>query len=70
MGEILQFEVGCRHCVHLVQVNKNSFMCSERVHMDDTPVMPIVDGEKSFIDWNVCHGEYYQRASKRYSKMS
>lgn len=70
MGEVVQFERGCYRCENLVRVGKNTYMCNERVHMDDSPVLPIEDGKKSFVDWNVCGGEFYKRATNRYSKMS
>lgn len=69
MGELLKFEVGCRHCSHLMKVGKNTYTCLERLHMDDSPVMPIVDG-KHTDDWNVCSGEDYKRMSANYSRMS
>ena len=66
MGEILEFNIGCRHCANLVRVGKNTYSCSERLHMDDTPVMPIVDG-KHTDDWDICSGEDYKRISRNRS---
>lgn len=69
MGEILNFDVGCRRCSNLVQVDKNTYTCIARLHIDDSPVNPIVDG-KHTEDWCVCEGEDYKRMSNNYSKMS
>lgn len=57
---LLHFEVGCRRCLNLQKVGKNTYICSERVHLDDSPVIPIKDGHKT-EDWNICNGEYYNR---------
>lgn len=57
---LIQFEVGCRKCVNLVKLEKGTYMCSERVHMDESPVIPIMNGRKT-SDWNVCDGEDYNR---------
>lgn len=69
MGEVLEFCVGCRHCANLARVGKNTYCCQERVHMDDTPVMPIVDG-KHTEDWNACEGEDYKRIARSQSRTS
>ena len=69
MGEIVLFCVGCRKCANLVQVGKKSYTCSSRVHMDDTPVMPIVDGQLT-DDWNICEGTDYKRLSNVHSRTS
>lgn len=69
MGEVLEFNVGCRHCENLIRVGKNTYTCAERVHMDDSAVMPIVNG-KHTEDWNVCGGEDYKRISMSHSKTS
>lgn len=63
MGEIVEFEVGCRLCEHLIQIGKNSYICEERAHMDDSEVVPIRDGKKT-EDWNICGGEDYRRIQK------
>ena len=59
---LVQFEVGCRRCTHLERIGKNTYICSERAHMDDSPVIPIKDGYKT-DDWNICNSEYYNRSS-------
>ena len=69
MGELVKFEVGCRHCANLVRVGKNTYSCSERVHMDDTAILPIVEG-KHTDDWNACNGEDYKRLSASHSRTS
>lgn len=69
MGELLQFERGCRHCKNLVQLDKNTYTCIERLHMDDSPVVPILNG-KHTDDWNICNGEDYKYMSNNYSRMS
>ena len=61
MGELIQFEIGCRFCEHLQQIDKGKYRCSYMVHTDDSEVTPIVNGKKTY-DWNICNGEYYQRA--------
>lgn len=61
MGDLIEFEIGCRHCEHLQQVAKGKYRCSYMVHTDDSEVLPIVDNRHTY-DWNVCNGEYYQRA--------
>lgn len=55
---VIQFERGCRRCEHLVQTGKNTYKCDKKVHMDDSEVVPIKDGEHT-KDWNVCRGESY-----------
>lgn len=69
MGEILEFCRGCSRCANLVRVGKNTYCCQERVHMDDSAVMPIVDG-KHTEDWNACEGEDYKRIARNQSKTS
>lgn len=55
---IVQFERGCRRCGNLMRVGRNTYICSVRVNMDDSAVIPIQDGEHT-ADWNVCEGEDY-----------
>ena len=55
---VIQFERGCRRCEHLVQVDRRTWMCNKKVHMDDSAVIPIKDGEHT-KDWNVCRGNDY-----------
>lgn len=69
MGEVLAFEKGCHRCANLVRSGQNTYMCLERVHMDDSSVMPVVDG-KHTEDWNICRGDDYKYLSNKYSKMS
>ena len=59
MGQIVKFEKGCRRCEHLVQLDKNTWICEERVHIDDSSIMPILNG-KHTADWNACEGEDYK----------
>ena len=61
MGELVIFERGCRRCEYLTQIGKNTYKCAKRVHMDDSDVVPIRDGEHT-EDWNICDGECYVRA--------
>ncbi len=61
---LLHFEVGCRRCSNLERIGKNTYVCSERAHMDDSPVIPIKDGRKT-DDWNICNGEYYNKDNRR-----
>ena len=60
---LLQFEVGCRRCDYLERFGKNSYICSIKAHLDDSPVIPIKDGVKT-EDWNICNGEYYNRSKQ------
>lgn len=69
MGEILEFNIGCRRCENLVQIGKNTFMCKERCHMDDSDIIPIEDG-KITDDWYACNGDDYKRLSSIKSKTS
>lgn len=55
---VIQFEIGCRRCSNLMQTGKNTYTCSARVHMDNSPVVPIENGEHT-KDWGVCKGERY-----------
>lgn len=57
---LLNFEIGCRRCSNLVLTGRNTYICSERAHLDDSPVVPIKNGHKT-EDWNICAGEYYNR---------
>lgn len=66
MGELLAFEKGCYRCEHLSRIGKNTYVCTERVHMDDTDVIPIRDG-KHTSDWNICNGENYARSFNTHS---
>ena len=61
MGEIIKFEIGCRRCEHLIQIGKNTWMCNENLHKDDTDVIPIKDNERT-SDWGICKGKDYVRA--------
>lgn len=69
MGELLTFEIGCRHCANLLQIGKNTYICSERAHMDDTDVIPIRDGQRT-DDWNICNGDSYIRLVRSKSTTS
>ena len=64
MGEVVRFEVGCRRCEHLVQIGKNTYLCKQKVHMDDSSVIPIRDGKQT-SDWNICKGDSYTRVLKK-----
>lgn len=59
MGEIVEFNVGCRRCEHLIQVDKNTYICEVRSHLDDSTVFPIVNGKINDDDWDACEGEDY-----------
>ena len=60
MNNIVKFDTGCRKCIHLVRIGKNSFLCGIRVHLDDSDVVPIRNGQKT-EDWNICNGEHYKK---------
>lgn len=60
MSQIIAFEIGCRHCACLEKIGKDSYECCSRVHMDDSPVIPIFEGKKT-TDWNICEGIDYTR---------
>ncbi len=64
MGQIIKFEIGCRGCAYLERTGKHTYTCSTRVHMDDTPVVPIRDGKKT-TDWDICSGKHYLKAIRR-----
>lgn len=68
MGEIVQFADcrGCRKCENLAQIGKGTYICLVRVHMDDSDVMPIRDGERT-EDWYICDGEAYVRTFNTHS---
>ena len=66
MGEIVRFEIGCRGCSHLIQIGKKTFLCEQKVHMDDSEVIPIRDGKRT-DDWNICNGDSYTRVLKHSS---
>ena len=57
-NNIIQFEIGCRRCGNLVRTGKNTYTCNARVHMDDSTIIPIENGEHT-SDWNACEGEEY-----------
>lgn len=69
MGELVKFEIGCNHCQNLVQIGKNTYMCLDRAHMDDSDVVPIENG-KHTSDWNICNGESYVRVYRSKSHTS
>ena len=54
------FERGCKRCEHLSQIGKGTYVCMKMVHMDDSDVIPIKDGERT-DDWNICDGKNYTR---------
>ena len=58
MCKIVTFEVGCRGCRGFIKTDKNSYVCSKRAHMDDSPIIPLKDGKKT-ADWYICKGRYY-----------
>ena len=64
MGEVVRFEVGCRRCEHLVQIGKNTYLCKQKVHMDDSAVVPIRDGKQT-EDWHICNGDSYTRVLQK-----
>lgn len=59
MGKVIQYDRGCRGCVHLLQVGKGDYLCDSRVNMDESAVYPIQDN-KHTGDWNLCDGEDYE----------
>lgn len=61
-NNIAVFEIGCHKCANLMRVGKKDFICTDRVHMDDTPVIPIKDGVKT-DDWNICDGKHRKYVS-------
>ncbi len=58
--KMVTFSIGCRRCIHLQRIGKNTYTCIKRVHMDDSPIIPIRDGDKT-SDWGICEGKSYQR---------
>lgn len=48
----------CRGCRNLTEVDEGTYICSERVHNNDSPIVPVVRGERT-SDWGICGGEYY-----------
>lgn len=56
MDNIIEFNIGCRRCVHLQNMGDGTFMCRDRDYADGTSIYPIVDGEKT-EDWGACNGE-------------
>lgn len=64
MDNVICFDIGCRRCRYLAQIGKGTYCCNKRVHMDDSPVIPIKDSVKT-SDWGICAGEYYVRDDRR-----
>lgn len=62
-GSLITFEIGCRRCIYLKKIGKNTYGCTERVHLDDAPVIPVLKGHKT-EDWNICNGDDYNRDNK------
>ncbi len=61
MSKTIVFEIGCRGCDGLVKIAKTSYVCNKRMHLDDTPVIPFKDGQKT-RDWYICKGKYYTKS--------
>lgn len=69
MGEVIKFDRGCRGCVHLLQIDKNTFVCEARENLDDSSIYPIVNG-KHTDGWNICEGEDYVCDYTKLKRMS
>ena len=67
MSNIIEFEIGCRKCVHLMQMGKDTFTCNKLNFEDGTSIYPIEDGRKT-EGWGACHGEYREVAPRKTSK--
>lgn len=67
MNNVIEFEIGCRRCEYLAQIDKGTYCCNIRVHLDDSPVIPIKDYQKT-VDWDICSGEYYVRETNKKDK--
>ena len=63
MADIIQFEIGCRNCIHLVQTGHKTYTCDDRIHLDDSSVIPIEKGIHT-DDWGICEGESYESMNK------
>lgn len=59
MGEVIMFEVGCRRCANLVQVDRDKWICGKREKKDGSSLIIIEDGKKG-KDWNACRGNHYE----------
>lgn len=60
MGEIVKFELGCKHCENLSRIDKNTYVCLALLHNDDSDVIPVKDGRKT-DDWCACDGDDFVR---------
>ena len=60
MDRIIPFEIGCRKCGNLCKIGKSTYLCSAKVHMDDSEVIPVRDGQHT-TDWYICNGDSYCR---------
>lgn len=56
MDNIIDFDIGCRKCIHLMRVGKNDFVCNKVVYADGDKIYPILDG-KHTADWGACDGD-------------
>jgi len=63
-ADVVEFCHGCENCMHLVYVDDGTCICSERNKINDRPIVPIVQNEKT-SDWGYCEGEFYERDIRR-----
>ena len=68
-ADILEFSPGCKDCIHLVQVDEGTYICAERVHVNDTPIVPVVQDERTG-DWGCCGGIDYERQYRKASNQN
>lgn len=66
-AKVIDMEHNCIGCKHLLEVDdEGTCICNSRVHMNDTPIVPMVQGEYT-SDWGFCGGEFYERQFDRAS---
>ena len=66
-AELIDLEHTCKGCSHLLAVDdEGTYICNARVHVNDLPIVPVVQGEYT-SDWGCCGGEFYERQYERAS---
>ena len=68
-ADVVEFDFGCAGCVHMIEVDEGTYICAERVHMNDTPIVPIVQNERT-SDWGCCGGIDYERQYRKAGNQS
>lgn len=56
---IVPFQIGCRHCVHLVQTGKCNYYCA-KVQNGSRRIHPIWNGKKTKY-WGACDGNFREK---------